>query len=637
MKCRQCWIAAVLLATQAAGSAHADDALEFFAEEAKVVTASHRLQAVSEIPQSVDVITEEDIRASGVSNVWDLLRFRAGVDVLENHSVDGNRADVSVDGFPQQFAQNVLVMIDGHSVYNPLDDGVYWEQLPVQIQDILRIEIIHGPNAALYGSGATRGVINIITKAPVRQTSAEADTRAGNRGALQAYQEVGGSIGPASYRLSHTFQQEGGFPSSAGSADAGDSMRKNVANLRVNAPLTTATDLDVFAGGNWSDVYSPSVGGPAPGGPGPGGPAPGGAGPGGLSASTLIDTEEDFERIRLTHRLPDDAAVEASASRDDTININQLTSQPSRTTRYDYELFHRLTWSEGRLHTTYGASYQNVSAYDPGQLSSRLTIETYRGYLHQTAKPVDWLTLQGAFAWEKATDSTMRPSFQTSAIFAASQRDALRFSYSVSHTQVDLIPLFSGQGNSGLQPYGVTSYETGYHASRLENRLDADASLFYDEVGPFKQLSPAQDRFIDSNSAVARGATLRLKYRFSAAGSVDANYTYEHVTDQQGDASVTRNTPSHKVNFGAMASLGHGVSAGANMGYKDAYSITNGGPATNAPAYWRLDARLAYSPPRWSRVEFYMTAQNILRPSHVESADGLAVPRTFAGGASAKF
>jgi outer membrane receptor protein involved in Fe transport len=523
-----------------------------------------------------------------------------------------------VDGFPQQFAPNVLVMIDGHSVYNPIDDGVYWEQLPVQIQDIRRIEIIHGPNAALYGSGATRGVINIITEAPKRQMSAEADTRAGNRGALQAYQEVGGSVGSASYRLSHTFQQEGAFPSSAGTGAAGDSMRKNVANLRFNAPLTAATDLDVFAGGNWSDLF----------------PGPGGGGPGGPPAAARVASDQDFERIRLTHRLADDAAVEASASRDDAL-INQGPSQPSRTIRYDYEILHRFAWDESRLHTTYGASYRKISAYDPTVFSSRLTVETYRGYVNQTAKPTDWLTLQGAYAWEEATDSTMKPSFQTSTIFSSSPRDAVRFSYSVSHTQVDLVPRFSGQGNRGLQPYGVTSYETGYHASRLENRLDADVSLFYDEVGPFKQQSLV--RFTDSNSAIARGTTLRLKYRFSAATSVNANYTYERVTDQQGDASVTRNTPSHKANFGAIVVLGRGFTAGANLGYKDAYSITNLGTSANAPAYWRLDTRLAYSPPRWSQVEFYMAAQNLLKPAHVESADGLAVPRTFSGGVSAKF
>src|SRR5579871_5461119 len=132
-------------------AADASDAFEFFQEEAKVVTASRREQSISEAPVAVDVITGEEIRASGAINLWDLLRFQAGINVIDAHSPNAaNRAIVSIRGFAEEYARNLLVLIDGRKAYSADTGGTYWAQLPVQIEDIDRIEIIRGPNAALY-------------------------------------------------------------------------------------------------------------------------------------------------------------------------------------------------------------------------------------------------------------------------------------------------------------------------------------------------------------------------------------------------------------------------------------------------------------------------------------------------------
>lgn len=57
--------------------------------------------------------------------------------------------------------------------------GTYWPQLPVQIQDIEQIEIVRGPNAALYGSNAELGVINIITKRPQARIAGSVEDKLG--------------------------------------------------------------------------------------------------------------------------------------------------------------------------------------------------------------------------------------------------------------------------------------------------------------------------------------------------------------------------------------------------------------------------------------------------------------------------
>src|SRR5713101_2424233 len=74
-----------------------EDAFQFFQEEAKVTTASRREQSISEAPVAIDVITPEDIQASGAVNLWDLLRYHPGVNVIDGHSAtSNNRAMVSI-------------------------------------------------------------------------------------------------------------------------------------------------------------------------------------------------------------------------------------------------------------------------------------------------------------------------------------------------------------------------------------------------------------------------------------------------------------------------------------------------------------------------------------------------------------
>ncbi|HVO33552.1 MAG TPA: Plug domain-containing protein, partial [Elusimicrobiota bacterium] len=103
------------------------DAFQFFQEEAEVVTASRRPQLLEDIPMAVDVVTAEEIRASGATTIADLLRYRVGMDVLDGRSVDGQRSIVAIRGFPQEWVHNIQVLIDGRSVYDPISGSNYWE------------------------------------------------------------------------------------------------------------------------------------------------------------------------------------------------------------------------------------------------------------------------------------------------------------------------------------------------------------------------------------------------------------------------------------------------------------------------------------------------------------------------------
>ncbi len=79
-----------------------------------MVTAAKRLQRIEEAPAAVTVITDEDIRQSGLNNIPDILRVAAGVDVVTLTAFD---TQVNVRGFSGPLANRLLVLIDGRSVY----------------------------------------------------------------------------------------------------------------------------------------------------------------------------------------------------------------------------------------------------------------------------------------------------------------------------------------------------------------------------------------------------------------------------------------------------------------------------------------------------------------------------------------
>jgi iron complex outermembrane receptor protein len=127
----------------------------------EVTTTSKEPETVWRTPAAIYVITQEDIRRSGVSSVPEVLRLAPGVEVAR---IDSNQWAVGIRGFGNSFSKSVLVLIDGRSVYTPLFAGVYWDVQNVLLEDVERIEVIRGPGGTVWGANAVNGVINIITK-----------------------------------------------------------------------------------------------------------------------------------------------------------------------------------------------------------------------------------------------------------------------------------------------------------------------------------------------------------------------------------------------------------------------------------------------------------------------------------------
>lgn len=164
-----------------------------------VVTPSKEPIPAFRSPVAIYVITGEDIRRSGVTTIPDALRLAPGVEVAQ---IDGSKWSVGIRGFGTRLSRDVLVMIDGRSVYTTLLAGTYWEVQDTLLEDIDRIEVIRGPGGTIWGPNAVNGVINIITKSTKETQGAFASTGGGN--VEQGFANVrygGGDPNGVTYRI----------------------------------------------------------------------------------------------------------------------------------------------------------------------------------------------------------------------------------------------------------------------------------------------------------------------------------------------------------------------------------------------------------------------------------------------------
>lgn len=171
----------------------------FLTELPQVLTASRIATSPLDAPAPVTVIDRETIRASGFTEIHDVLRlvpgylvadWPLGSPVVVNHGLG--------DAYPNR----LLVMVDGRSVVNPASGAVDWQDLPLRLDDVERIEVVRGPNQASYGAGAFQGVIHIITREPSEDKCAGLTLARGRQGYADNYACIGRSNARLDWRLS---------------------------------------------------------------------------------------------------------------------------------------------------------------------------------------------------------------------------------------------------------------------------------------------------------------------------------------------------------------------------------------------------------------------------------------------------
>ncbi|MET4692769.1 TonB-dependent receptor plug domain-containing protein [Endozoicomonas lisbonensis] len=238
-----------------------DDFLDFSLEELisldipDVTSVSRKKQRLMDSAAAIYVITSEDILRSGVTSIPEALRMVPGMQVAR---LNGNTWSISTRGFNYIFANKLLVLIDGRTVYSPLFSGVNWDVQDTLMEDIDRIEVIRGPGAALWGANAVNGVINVITKKAADTQGSLVSMGAGNEEKAFGSYRHGGEFGETgSYRVYFKAFERDGLAKVDG-ADANDDWKMKRAGFKAEWKPTTDTDL-TLSGGLYEGTTRPTL------------------------------------------------------------------------------------------------------------------------------------------------------------------------------------------------------------------------------------------------------------------------------------------------------------------------------------------------------------------------------------------
>ena len=193
-----------------------------------VVTASRENEVVRKLPSHVTVITQEDIEKSNATSLVELLASEGGL-VQRGFLGNDKKSSVDIRGMGETSVSSVLVMVDGFR-HNPSDmAGPDFSTL--SLDQIERIEIIHGAGSVLHGDGAVGGVINIITKPAGAGPAAFLKMAAGDDRTFQTTARLNHSIGKTHLSMLGTFSDTDGY------RDKGD-LRNTNAEMKVEQLLT---------------------------------------------------------------------------------------------------------------------------------------------------------------------------------------------------------------------------------------------------------------------------------------------------------------------------------------------------------------------------------------------------------------
>ena len=153
-----------------------EEEFELLADEEVVLAAAKHKQHLGQSPATVIVITAKDIEASGASTFVEVLRTYPTVYFF---LIDPSQTMLHIRG-----SYRVLLLLDGRELNPELFPAPFYESLPVGVHDIERIEIVLGPNSALYGANAVAAVVSVTTRRPGSGLHADASLAGGQNGAL---------------------------------------------------------------------------------------------------------------------------------------------------------------------------------------------------------------------------------------------------------------------------------------------------------------------------------------------------------------------------------------------------------------------------------------------------------------------
>jgi iron complex outermembrane recepter protein len=602
----------------------------------EVTSVSKKEQKLSQTGAAIFVITQEDIRRSGATNIPDLLRLAPGVDVAR---VDANRWAISIRGFNDQHANKVLVLIDGRSVYSPSFSGVFWDMVDVPLQDIDRIEVIRGPGGTVWGANAVNGVINIITMSAQATQGGVISAGTGSQDRADALLQYGGQIGQdGDYRVFGKFFDTGNsvFP---GGQQAADGWLGGHAGLRSDwtpSPSDTLTVQGDFLKTSESQTITT------------------------LFSNDLPLTETFNDPLTATagnmlarwnHTFVNGSSMSLQLYDDYTHHLDAGFVDSQNTVDLDFQ--HHLAWGsrndivwglDGRvIDSNYGQGYDFTIV--PRHRFDRLI----SGFLQDEVKLTDALSLTIGSKLEENDISGFKIMPSAQLVWSPTEKQTVWLSGSRAIREpssvdvgilddVEAVPagptiaFVQAVGNPNIKAEELRDFETGYRAE-VNKRLSVDITGFvslYRNLEAIAQLAPylitqqgvpyliLPSTFVNALSARSYGAEFSGNWNVNSHWRISPGYSYFHI-HVDGDSSnlnpAPGTAPNHQFQVRSLLDLPHHLEWDNTLEYVG--KLATG----NIPAYARLDSRFGWRV--GELVELSVVGQNLLSPHHAEFSDTL--------------
>jgi len=231
----------LLLLAQTAPALAADDAANQYLEmdlsqlmQVTITSVGKKPQTLADTAAAVYVITQEDIRRSGVTSIPEALAMAPGIQVAR---ISSSKWSISSRGFAGYTSNKLLVLIDGRSVYSPAYSGVVWDMQNTLLEDIDRIEVIRGPGGTIWGANAVNGVVNIITKKAQDTLGTLLRAGTGSEERLMGAARHGGKIGDDTYARFYVIGNDRDNNVLESGLDAGDGWTMGQAGFRSDGTV----------------------------------------------------------------------------------------------------------------------------------------------------------------------------------------------------------------------------------------------------------------------------------------------------------------------------------------------------------------------------------------------------------------
>ncbi len=609
----------------------------------EVTSVAKKPQKLSQSAAAIHVISREDIRRSGATNLPEVLKLAPGIDVAR---INANEWVVGSRGAAGRFSTGLLVLIDGRSVYSPFFAGVFWETLDVVMQDIERIEVIRGPGGSIWGANAVNGVINIITRHSADTQEGVAFVTAGNEDAVSATVRYGGELAKRRFgRVFAKVQQRG-----ASLGTGKDPWDMAHIGFRIDdhpsAQHTFRVSGEIYTA-NFSQVSElPTFN------------------------SNVITSIVETVNHQGAHLLgdwryagDDDSILNVQAywdyyeRKEALLNQRVHTFDVSLDQRHSLGMEGSLVWGAGLRYSRVGLNSSGntlrvlsdpinplvLGGFVQGEwpvarntlltLGTKLEHNSYTGFELQPSLRLHWRTDSGQQLWASVSRAVRTPTVLENDVESATGfRPA-------TPPAVPFGTVFSIRGNSQFESEQLVAVELGYRAL-LTDDLSVDAVIFNHNfknsrsttflpvvftapAGPFIQ--PFD--LVNNSSARMQGLELGSLFQASEQWRFKLAYTFLNlITD---DAFIA-DGPQHTLSLRSEYDFGNGVEL--DIGYRRRSQVLGlqlGATRDVYASFDTLDVRLGWKVNK--RLELTLVGQNLLDPSRVEQIDEVYAPATEVG------